>query len=167
MCQGDLTVNAGRGGTLTPREKKLAAWLGFTLCPLAIPGVIVHIPIRRFLLVAHVLLPEQIVAVVEIVGGGHVGGPKGILILLDRHLDIDGTDLRVGDGGAGIARGFAKIPLMFLLSLAPLHLRHVGHAVNGDLAVVGATEDQAADPAPEPFDERIEISFCHVAFSLS
>jgi len=56
---------------------------------------------------------------------------------------------------------------VILLGFARLDPRHVWTGVDGDLAVVGATVDQAADAAPEPFEEGIEINYCHNVFSLS
>jgi hypothetical protein len=61
--------------------------------------VIVQAPVLRILLVAHVLFPEQVVAMVVIIGDSHVDGTTRVLVPVHRHLYIDRMEFRVGDGG--------------------------------------------------------------------
>ena len=51
-----------------------------------IPRVIVHVPVLRFLLVAHALFPEQVVAIVIIIGDGHVEGTTWVLVMIQPPL---------------------------------------------------------------------------------
>lgn len=64
-----------------------------------VPRVKTHVPVLRFLLVAHVLFPEQVVASVVIIGDGNIERTVLAHIVGLCHLYIDRTDLRVGDGG--------------------------------------------------------------------
>ena len=132
-----------------------------------IPGVIFDIPVLWFLLIAHMLFPEQVIAGVTIIRNRHVEGTLWVFALVHRHLDVDRTQVRVGDGGRGIDPGFFHMLAMIFLRLAPLHPGHVRRDVDGYFPVVGTTEDQVADLASEPFEEGIKTNLCHVAFSLS
>ena len=127
-----------------------------------IPGVTVHSPVRGFLLVAHVLLPEQVVARVIIILDRHVERAARVHIVLYRHLDIDRADVRVGDGGGRIPGGFSHPPAMIILRRAPLDLIHVRSLVHRHFAVVGAAEDQLAHLSGKPFDEGMKSDLCHV-----
>lgn len=134
---------------------------------LEIPRVMKHVPVLRFLLTAHVLFPEQVVAMVIIIGDGHVEGTTWVLVMIHRHLHVDRTDIRIGDGGGGVFGSFSHPLALILLSLAPLHGGHVGRGVDRYFAIVGAPIDQLANAACEPFDDRVKTNFCHIAFSLS
>ena len=67
-----------------------------------LPGQIkmipVDLPVFRFLPVAHVLFPEQVVAGRRIVRDCRVIWTFGVPALLDGHLDVDRTQVGVGDG---------------------------------------------------------------------
>ena len=56
-------------------------------------------PILRFFLIAHVLFPEQVVAMVVIIRDGHVEGTAWVPVVLYRHLYVARADIRVGEGG--------------------------------------------------------------------
>src|SRR5689334_3921784 len=115
----------------------------------------VDLPVRGFLPVAHVLFPEQVVAVMIIIRGGHIERATRVLAVINSHLDVDLAELRVGDGGRGVERRFTEVPAVILLRFARPDPRHIWTGVDGDLAVVGATVDQAGDASPEPFEEGI------------
>ena len=127
-----------------------------------VPGVIVQLPVLWFLLVAHVLFPEQVVAVVIIIGDSHVEGTTRVLVLVHRHLDVDRADLRVGDGGGCVFESFAHPLAMVLLCLAPLHLLHIGSSIHRHFAVMRATEDQVTHLPGKPFDDRMKSNLSHI-----
>src|SRR5687767_6706165 len=115
----------------------------------------VHVPIMRFWLVIHVLLPEQVFPAVTIILNRYIEGTLRIHIPFQSHLDIHLADLRVGDGSRGVFRGFFH----------PLAI--VRLFVDGRFAVMRTTIDELANCAREPFDDRIKTNLCHSGFSLS
>jgi hypothetical protein len=131
-----------------------------------IPRVKSHVPVLWFLLIAHMLFPEQVVAMVVIIGDGHVEGATWILVMIHRHLDVDWTDIQVSDGGRGVFGGFSHPLAMILLGLAPLHPLHRGGSIHGHFAVVGATEDHVAHLPRKPFDDWVKSNFCHVVLAF-
>jgi hypothetical protein len=141
--------------------------LPFPILFLEVPRVMIHFPVLWFFLVAHVLFPEQVVAIVKIIGDGHVEGTTRVFVMVRRHLYVDRAEFRVGDGGRGVFGSFAHPLALILLRLAPLHTGHVGRRVGRYFPVVGAAKDQPADPACEPFDDGVKTNFCHSTFSLS
>ena len=88
-----------------------------------IPVIPLDVPDPGFLPVAHVLFPEQVVAGITVIRDGHVKGTLWVFAILHRHLDIDRTEVRVGDCRAGVQKGFFHVPAMILLRLAPLDLQ--------------------------------------------
>jgi hypothetical protein len=132
-----------------------------------IPGVIFNVPVAGFLLITHMFFPEQVVAGVTIIRNRHVEGTLWVFAIVHRHLNVDRTEVRVGDSGRGIEPGFLHMLAMILLRPAPPHSGHVGGGVGGYLPAMRAPIDQLADPACDPFKEGIKTHFCHIAFSLS
>ena len=103
---------------------------------------------------------------VKIVGDSHIERTLRVPALLQRHLDVDRADVRVGDGGRGVPGGFSQPMAVILLGWAPLDPLHVGSLIHGHFAVVGAAEDQLAHLPCEPFDDWMKSYFCHIVLSF-
>jgi hypothetical protein len=80
-------------------------------------------PVRRFLLVAVELLPEQVIAL-KIVRDRHIEGTPLVLFPLLRHLHIELADVRVADRKLRIRRSFCKVLTLLRLRRAPGHPGH-------------------------------------------
>jgi len=126
----------------------------------------VHVPVLWLLLVAHVFLPEKVIAMVNVVGHSHVEGTLGVPALLQRHLDVDWADVRVGDHSGAIFGGFAQSLALLLLRRAPLDPLHIGRLIHRHFAVVGAAEDQVAHLPGKPFDDRMKSYFFHIVLAF-
>ena len=132
-----------------------------------IPVIPFDVPDPGFLPVAHVLFPEQVVAGMTVIRDGHVERTLWVFAILHRHLDIDRTQVRVGDRRAGVDPGFFHVPAMILLSLVPNHMGHIRTQVGGCLAVVGKAEDHSIHLASEPFYEGLKSNSCHLGILVS
>src|SRR5215213_1878543 len=85
---------------------------------------ILPVPVLRFLPVAIVLLPEQVIAVM-IVRNRHIEGTPRVPFPVLRHLHIDLAEFGVPDGKLPIRRRSGHLLVLGLLRRAPDHPAHV------------------------------------------
>src|SRR5215208_5897799 len=108
-------------------------------------------PVRRFLLVAVELLPEQVITL-TIIRDRHIEGTPLVLLPPLCQLHIRLAEVRVLDRKLRIRCSFCQPLTLCLLCRAPLHPGHVRCRVRRHFTIVGEAIDDIAHLASDPFE---------------